>query len=98
MPYYKVRLSGTGVEYQFEGSPDPVIGFFTTRLVSAPSSDQAELVAKESVLSDWQPGGECAIANRGGLPALVTKQVWPVGLLRGIFGRRPAGYTFYCHD
>jgi hypothetical protein len=98
MPYYKVRLSGTGVEYQFQDSPDPVIGFFTTRLVSAPTPGEAELRAKELVLRDWQPGGECAAANRGGLPALTVERVWPIGLFKGIFSRRPAGYTFYCHD
>ena len=98
MPYYKVRLSGTGVEYQFEDSPDPVIGFFTTRLVSAPSADEAKLRATELVLREWQPDGEYASANLGGLPALTIEQVWPIGLLQGIFGRRPSGYTFYCHD
>ena len=97
MPYFKVRLSGAGISYPVEG-PDPVIGFFTTRLVQAPNLMQAQHVATELVLSEWRPGGQYAGDNAGSLPQLVVEELWPVSLLSGIFGRKPRGYTFYTRD
>ena len=98
MPHFKVRLSGAGISYPFVGGSDPVIGFFTTRLVRASDMEQAHHIAKETVLSEWRPGGQYAADNAGSLPALVVEESWPVGLLSGIFGRKPGGYTFYTHD
>lgn len=59
------------------------------------ADDQAQQSAKELVLSEWQPGGEYASANAGPLPALVVEDSWSVGLLSGIFGRRPCGYSYF---
>jgi hypothetical protein len=98
MPYFKVRLSGAGISYPFENSSDPVIGFFTTRMVRAPSLESAHHAAKELVLSEWRPGGQYASGNSGSVPKLAVDESWTVSFLSGIFGHNPAGYTFYAHD
>jgi hypothetical protein len=98
MPFFKVMLAGTGISLRCEGAGDPAIGFYTTRVVKARDPEQAQLVAKELVLSEWQTGGEYAAANSGSLPLLTANSVFSVGFLRGVFGRRPAGYSFYLRD
>lgn len=98
MPYFRVRLSGTGISYPFAESDAPVIGFFTTRLVRGSDLHGAHSAAKELVLSEWQPGGSYAEADVGALPALVVEDAWSVGLLAGWFGARGGGYAFYRHD
>jgi len=98
MPYFKVILSGSGIEYPFEDASAPVIGFFTTRVVRASNRGHAQLLAKNLVLSDWQAGGIYAAANRGRVPSLAVEKCFPIGRFAGIFGRKPGGYSFYQHD
>ena len=98
MPFFKVRLSGAGIEYPFVYGGDPVIGFFATRAVRARDIEHAHQLAKEAVLSEWRPGGRYAAENRGHVPSLVVEDSWRVGVFDGLFGRRPGGYTFYTHD
>ena len=96
MPYFKVILSGRGIDLPFEG--DSAIGFFTTRLVRSVDPAGAELLAKDLVLSEWLPGGTYATVNRGSQPTLSVEQSFSVGWLVGTFGRKPSGYTFYRHE
>ena len=96
MPYFKVILSGRGIDLPLEG--DSAIGFFTTRLVRSTDPSRAESLAKDLVLSEWRPGGTYAEANRGSQPVLSIEQSFPVGWLVGTLGRKPSGYTFYCHE
>lgn len=97
MPHFKVMLSGRGIDMPVGGTP--VIGFFTTRLIRAADLAAAENYSKDLVLSEWQPGGPYAAANRGSAPALtVEESSFPVGFLAGTFGRKPSGYTFYSHE
>lgn len=93
MPHFKVILSGRGIDYPFEGSS--VVGFFTTRLVRAPTLAQAESLAKDLVTSEWRDGGAYAAANRGSAPGLTVERSFQVGGLAGLLGRRPSGYSFY---
>ncbi|MCD9027811.1 hypothetical protein LDO26_06285 [Luteimonas sp. BDR2-5] len=96
MPYFKVMMSGRGIDLSSEGVA--IIGFFATRLVRAPDLAAAEQQAKAEILSEWRPGGSYALANRGGVPAVTVEEAFPVGFVVGIFGRRPSGYTFYSHE
>ena len=96
MPYFKIMLSGRGIDLQIDGIP--VIGFFTTRLVRAPDPVAASLLAKDLVLSEWKLGSPYAAANRGAVPAMTVESCFPVGFLAGTFGRKPSGYTFYSHE
>lgn len=96
MPHFKVMLSGRGIDLPVDGTP--VVGFFTTRLVRATDLASAEHEAMGLVLSEWQPGGTYAAANRGSTPALTVEESFPIGFLAGTFGRKPSGYTFYSHE
>ena|SRR5690554_3071454 len=96
MPYFKIICSGRGIDLPFEG--DSAIGFFTTRLVRAANRSDAESLATDLVRSEWRSGGTYFQANRGALPVLSVEQSFPVGWLAGTFGRKPSGYTFYCHE
>src|SRR3546814_8438150 len=89
MPHFKITISGRGIDCAVgEGR---AVGFFTTRLVQASNLAAAESEAKELVLSEWRQGGEYSSSNRGSLPSLAVEESFPVGLLGGIFGRRPRG-------
>jgi len=96
MPHFKVILSGRGIDCAI--GDDRAVGFFTTRLIKAPDLGAAESVAKELVLSEWRSGGEYSTNNRGSLPVLAVEESFPLGLLAGIFSRRPSGYSFYRHE
>jgi hypothetical protein len=96
MPYFKVMLSGRGIELSLEGTP--VVGFFTTRVVRSPDISTAQRDVMERVLSEWRPGGEYAAANRGSVPALAVENSFQVPYLAGLFGRKGGGYTFYRHE
>ena len=96
MPYFKVILSGRGIDLPIEG--ESAIGFFTTRLVRSTDPSGAESLAKDLVLSEWRPGSVYAGTNCGSQPVLSVEQSFPVSWLTGIFGRKPSGYTFYCHE
>ena len=63
MPYFKVILSGKDIRYTFDGAPEGVVGFFTTRVVKASDISQAHSAAEELVLSEWRPGGQYAQGN-----------------------------------
>jgi len=98
MPFFKVVLSGTGILLPCDGAADPVIGFFTTRTVRARNSGEAQVLAKEIVLSEWRAGGTYAAANGGSVPALTTDRISSLGFLRGFFGHKEMGYSFYLRD
>lgn len=97
MPYFQVRLSGEGIRLPLDEG-DPMIGFFTTRVVKADDLRHAGQLAQENVMSEWREGGQYANHNEGSAPKLVVEASFPIGLLRGIFGRKPAGYSFYRYD
>ena len=98
MPYFQVLLAGSGLSYAFEDEEDAVVGFFTTRIVRAKTLADAQHLAKELVLTEWRAGGKYAVCNRGGVPSLVVEESFPIGFLRGIFGRSRMGYAFYRQD
>ena len=99
MPYFQVRLEGSGVSVPVEGEADPIIGFFTTRVVRADDEERALALAREVVLADWRGGGEFAQQNQGTLPVLSADDpVSHLGFLRGLFGRRRTGYAFYRYN
>ena len=96
MPHFKITISGRGIDCAV--GDGRAVGFFTTRLIQASNLAAAESEAKELVLSEWRQGGEYSSSNRGSLPSLAVEESFPVGLLGGIFGRRPRGYSFYRHE
>jgi hypothetical protein len=91
-------LEGRGISLQCEGAADPAIGFYTARVVRASDPEQAQAIASKVVLAEWLAGGKYAVANSGSVPSLTTDRIYTVSLLRGIFGRKPGGYSFYLRD
>ena len=97
MAYFQVLFQGKGIRLPFDGG-DSAIGFFTTRVVRADSSDDALDRARDVVLSEWRDGGSYAAVNSGEVPELVADPIRRLGPLRGFFGRKRTGYVFYCHE
>ncbi len=97
MAYFRVSFQGKGIRLPFDDG-DPAIGFFTTRVVQANSPEDAADVARRVVLAEWRDGGAYAAVNTGEIPRLSVESVVGLGLVRGLFGRKPAGYTFYRHE
>jgi hypothetical protein len=95
MPHFKIMLSGTDIALSIENAT--AIGFFTTRVVRAPSIKLAEAMAKELVLSEWRQSGAYAENNHGNVPALVIDESYRISLLARIIGGKPSGYSFYQH-
>ena len=50
------------------------------------------------VRGEWMPGGAYASGNTGSLPTLFVEESFPIGLLSGVFGRKPSGYSFYSRE
>jgi len=92
MPFYQVMLSGRGINLPIEGSSEPAIGFFITRIVRASTFADAEHAAKQVIGSEWQ--SPRFASNQGGQPSLTLESSSPVGLLKGLFSR-PIGYSFF---
>lgn len=97
MPYFRIGFHGKGIRLPCNDS-DHAIGFFTTRVARAGSPGEAIDVARDALLAEWREGGEYAAANLGDVPTLTADSIAEIGLIRGFFGRKPAGYVFYLHD
>jgi hypothetical protein len=90
-------MEGTGIEVPCpEDGGEPIIGFFTTRLVKARTVDEAEGKAKEMVLSDWTVG-EYASINQGGTPALKVDTVYSASWWQSLKYKN-TGHTFYTEN
>jgi hypothetical protein len=96
MPFFRVVLHGTGINFRIEGGSRTCIGFYTSRAVRAGSAEEAVEKAKGSVLAVWATE-EYVRANAGGLPVLSTEKVEEVSFwqARKIPNK---GHTFYAED
>lgn len=93
MPYFCVILHGTGILLESEDASPPIIGFYTTRTVSAVSAEEAVEKARRAVRALWA-SGEYHALNKGALPVLTVDTVKQVSLWQ--FLRSPnKGHTFY---
>jgi hypothetical protein len=90
-------LHGTGIEVpSAETNEPPIIGFYTSRDVTAADEGVAARAAADLVKAEWV-SGDYAHANRGSVPELVPEAVTRIG----IYARwltRTRGYTFYADD
>ncbi len=98
MPFFRVMLAGSGISYPCTDGSLPAIGFLTTRDVRASSLQEAERKAKELVLVEWRSGGKYFSANQGACPSITVEESFQLTYLRGIFARKPSGYSFYTHE
>jgi hypothetical protein len=93
MAYFRVMLSGTGIDIPSEDNSPSIIGFFTTRLIRAATVTQAQKKAKEMVLNEWASG--CyAKANRGSLPVLSVESIDKSNIMESLRFKNK-GYSFY---
>ena len=90
-------LHGTGVDVPAEdGNNGSIVGFFTTRAVSAADANAAIRAAERLVLAEWETG-DYSQANRGSAPTLVAENVSQIGMLARWL-KRYGGYSFYTDD
>jgi hypothetical protein len=96
VPFFRVVLHGTGINFRIEGSSKPCIGFYTSRAVRAGSAEEAVEKAKRAVLAVWETQ-EYVRANAAGLPVLSTDKVEEVSFwqARKIPNK---GHTFYAEE
>ena len=88
---YSVLLNGEGFTLPIDDSNDPAIGFYTTRYVAAENIRDAEKVARERVLKEWERRGFYELCDKE--PVLSTEEVI---ILDGWFIFRSAtGFAFY---
>lgn len=97
MPQYRVMLSGTGIRIPRGVGVDPIIGFFTTRQVSARGRALAETIVLAKIAAEWKDG-TYAESNKGEFPSLTIEDCWQVHWSRVLFVKRPSGYTFFTRD
>lgn len=96
MPYFKVMLEGNGIDIPSEENEHSITGFFTTRLVRAATTEEAEEKAKTMILTEWA-SGEYARANKGSLPSLTVSSMEKTTFIKS-FKSKYSGYSFYLHD
>jgi hypothetical protein len=93
MPFFRVVLHGTGINFRIEGGSTPCIGFYTSRAVRANSAEEAAEKATQSVLAVWATE-EYVRANAGGVPLLSIDKVEKVSFWQA--RKIPNnGHTFY---
>lgn len=95
MGYFRVMLHGDGILCETDDSPT-IIGFYTTRIVRAPSEEEAKVKATALVRNQWTTGAE-AKWNRGSLPLLTVETTEPISLWMALFFRNK-GHTFYSDE
>ncbi len=90
MPRFKVVVEGKDIEAATHQGP-PIRGFFATRVVVAPSVEEAQAHALALIERDWTEGKFSAWKQ---MPALAAVEVAPVSLL-GALVTRKSGYVFH---
>ena|SRR5258706_13833179 len=97
MPHFGVIVHGTGIEVPAIGGDEPpMVGFFTTRAVTARDANEASRLAADAIRNEWSVGSY-ASANRGSAPTLRVDDVFELSFFGRWFKRR-RGYTFYAGD
>ena len=94
MPYFRVRIEGTGISVPTERSV--AVGFFATRAVRAKSPEHAAEKARSMVATAWTTGKYSGWSN-GAAPALHIDDVWRSSWLKDIFFVND-GHSFFPAD
>lgn len=93
MPYYRVMLHGTGIRVPRAEPGQDLIGFYTTRVVHAPTEDDAADKVFKMVDAQWARG-KYADSNHGPRPILSMEWVRRTVFL-DLFRYRATGFIFY---
>lgn len=91
---YSVMMKGQDFILPIEGSKDPVIGFYTTRFVAAKNIREAEKLAHQLVMQEWEKKGYDKLCGKR--PSLSPEEVT---ILEERFRLRSGfGFSFYEND
>jgi hypothetical protein len=97
LPHFRVMFHGTGIDVpDLSGDGPPIVGFYTSRNVTAASVEGAVETAAAIIQAEWTTG-DYASANRGSKPELTAESVFRIGALKRWF-TRVQGYAFYADD
>ena len=91
MPYFRVRLEGTGISVPIDDTT--TVGFFTTRAVRAGSEEEAVEKVRTMVSAAWTTGPYAAW-NKGSPPMIHIEEVWQSPWFKNIFFKND-GHVFY---
>lgn len=88
MPLYRIVIEGSGIR-----THKGAVGFFSTRTVTQPTREAAEMFVLRTIREDWRSGPS---ANRSPTkPALKVIDGWPVGLIDRVRRIPDTSYRFY---
>ncbi len=93
MQYFLVMMKGEGICLVHDEASDPIVGFYTTRLVKAASPEAARHKAEAMLCAEWS-SGENAEANKGRVPRITVESVRETTWLHS-FRFKNSGHTFY---
>jgi hypothetical protein len=96
MPYFSIVMEGKGILIKSDDAAESIIGFFTTRMVRAASSEEAENKVKEMITAEWM-SGHYAKANKGVLPEVSIESVSQKPMIEYLKFKN-GGYSFYCRE
>ena len=91
---YSVLINGEGFTLPVDGTKDSAIGFYTTRFVAAENIREAEKVAYDRVLKEWEHKGFLELCGKK--PVLSTEEV--VILDEWFIFRSATGFAFYDNE
>ena len=96
MPYFRVMMHGMGIRIPDQDGSDPIVGFFTTRLVRAVSTEAAGHKAEAMLLAEWK-SPPYVDSNKGDTPRITIEQVNETGFLDSLRFKN-TGHTFYTEE
>jgi len=88
MPLYRIVVEGTGIR-NWEGA----IGFFSSRSVTQPTRQAAEMLVLRTIREDWRGGASTNLSPTK--PALRVIDGWTLGLLERWKRIPDTSYRFY---
>jgi hypothetical protein len=96
MPYFRVMLHGEGIDLLVEGSTEPAIGFYITRIIRASSPDEATERVRSVIAHEWAMEPYKS-SNRGLSPRLTMESVSEATFFDWLTFKKP-GYSLYSND
>jgi hypothetical protein len=93
MPYFTVMVEGRGLQVPPSGDGQPIVGFFTHRVVSAHGPVEARKKAVQVLEHEWSSPPLSSMSPTR--PSLSVQEVSALSIWQALFGRRPKGFTFF---
>lgn len=91
MPLYRIVIEGTGIRTHRGAA-----GFFSTRTVTQPTRQAAEMAVMRMIREDWRSGPSANLSPTK--PALRVVDSWPVKLFARLKRIPDTSYRYYTND